>query len=105
LIEHKVVVVHCELPIPVREWDWCAYYEDEEGQLHKYGWGKSRGEAMLALARLKWAKNVKPSEATELEWMGAHNDVRTGNLRRHSVRNRNRISRRRAATDRPREIE
>jgi hypothetical protein len=65
LIEHKVVVVHCELPIPTREWDWCAYYEDEEGQLHKYGWGKTRGEALVALARMNWAKrNVTPGDET-----------------------------------------
>jgi hypothetical protein len=71
LIEHKVVIVHCELPIPTREWDWCAYYEDQEGQLHRYGWGKSRGEALVALARLNWAKNkrgrpalVKPDDDT-----------------------------------------
>lgn len=32
-------------PIPVRDHDWCAYYEGEE-EAGSYGWGSNEAEAI-----------------------------------------------------------
>lgn len=39
-------------PIPVRQFDWCAYLEDDVENASKYGWGRTEAEAILDLEDL-----------------------------------------------------
>ncbi len=36
-------------PIPIRQYDWCAYYEDEGEEAGRYGWGETEADAILDL--------------------------------------------------------
>ena len=48
----KIIVSHVYPPIPNREWDWCAYHDDDVELPWTYGWGKTCEEALADLARL-----------------------------------------------------
>lgn len=41
----KIKTVHCFPPIPVRKFDWCAFYDglEEDGN---YGWGETEVAAI-----------------------------------------------------------
>ena len=39
-----IVLIHCYPPIPVRDFDWCCY-DDEDPEDSPYGYGKARWEA------------------------------------------------------------
>lgn len=43
----KVMTDHVLPPIPVREWDWCAWYDGHE--FGPRGWGRTEEEARAAL--------------------------------------------------------
>jgi hypothetical protein len=45
-----IVVVHVCPPIPLRCFDWCAYYDgyEEDGS---YGWGATKEEAIKDLTQ------------------------------------------------------
>lgn len=36
-------------PVPMRNFDWCAYYEDEGEEAGRYGYGATEAEAILDL--------------------------------------------------------
>jgi hypothetical protein len=36
-------------PIPVRDFDWCAWYADEGEEAGRYGWGSSEVAAIADL--------------------------------------------------------
>lgn len=41
----KIITYHAYPPIPIRNFDWCAWYDGcEEDQ--NYGWGKTESEAI-----------------------------------------------------------
>lgn len=42
----KIVTEHVYPPIPLRQFDWCAHYDDPEGPL---GWGHTEAEAIADL--------------------------------------------------------
>jgi hypothetical protein len=61
----KKMIVHQILPpIPIRDFDWCAFWDGEEEGGH-YGYGKTREEAIEDLKRL----DQERGEAEE-EWKG-----------------------------------
>ena len=41
----KIVTKHVFPPIPIRSFDWCAYYEGEE-ESGDYGWGATEAAAI-----------------------------------------------------------
>lgn len=44
----KIITDHVYPPIPIRTFDWCAFYEgDAESQ--NYGWGKTKEKAIQDL--------------------------------------------------------
>lgn len=43
---HKIKTVHAPPPIPIRDYDWCAYYDGEE-EAGNYGWGKTEMAALM----------------------------------------------------------
>jgi len=47
-----IITVWCHPPIPVRDYDWCAYHEGDEEIAGRYGWGKSEMEALDDMRRL-----------------------------------------------------
>lgn len=44
-MERKIVTSFVYPPIPVRDFDWCAYYDGEEEAGH-YGYGRTEAEAI-----------------------------------------------------------
>ena len=45
----KTIKTYYEFPpIPIRKFDWCAWYDGEEERRH-YGWGKTPAEAIADL--------------------------------------------------------
>ena len=50
----KVVTSHAYPPIPIRTFDWCAYYEGEE-EAGNYGWGATEVEAIADFIE-NWAE-------------------------------------------------
>lgn len=42
----KIVTNNVYPPIPIRSFDWCAHYDDEEGPT---GWGATEAEAIADL--------------------------------------------------------
>jgi hypothetical protein len=44
----KIVTSNVYPPIPIREFDWCAYLDGEE-EAGPYGWGRSEAEAIADL--------------------------------------------------------
>lgn len=47
----NIVVVHVYPPIPLRSFDWCAYYEGDEENGDR-GWGTTKEEAVKSLLEL-----------------------------------------------------
>jgi len=47
----RLITNHIYPPIPVRDFDWCAYRDGEEESGH-CGWGKTQAEAIEDLRRL-----------------------------------------------------
>jgi len=47
-----IITVHCFPPIPVRDYDWCAYHDGDEETAGRYGWGKTEQEALDDMRRL-----------------------------------------------------
>lgn len=47
----KIKTTHVYPPIPIRDFDWCAFFEDEEFNFDDglRGWGKTEKEAIDAL--------------------------------------------------------
>ena len=49
MTEREIKTEYVYPPIPIRDWDWCAYFDgDEEGG--PVGWGKTKDEALADLA-------------------------------------------------------
>ncbi len=44
----KILTSHVYPPIPIRNYDWCAYYDGEE-ESKNYGWGSTEEEAVNQL--------------------------------------------------------
>jgi hypothetical protein len=42
----KIVTRHVYPPIPVRFYDWAAWFDDEGEEAGRYGYGKTEGEAI-----------------------------------------------------------
>ena len=47
----RIITVHEYPPIPIRDFDWCAYHDGEEESGH-YGWGRTERDAIEDLKRL-----------------------------------------------------
>ena len=41
----KIITDYVHPPIPIRDHDWCAYYDGEEED-QNYGWGRTEQEAI-----------------------------------------------------------
>lgn len=44
-MSRKIVTSYVYPPIPVREMDWCAFYDGEE-EAGFYGWGRTEADAV-----------------------------------------------------------
>lgn len=47
-----IITVHTYPPIPIRDYDWCAYHDGDDEIASRYGWGKTEQEALADLRRL-----------------------------------------------------
>jgi hypothetical protein len=45
MVDRPVVTSHVYPPIPVRDFDWCAYFDDVGADCSPYGWGRTEAEA------------------------------------------------------------
>lgn len=45
----KIITSRVYPPIPIRQFDWCAYRENDVEDGSRYGWGATEEEAMLDL--------------------------------------------------------
>jgi hypothetical protein len=54
IAEHDLTIrVTCVCPpIPLRQFDWCAYIDGHEEETARYGWGFTRPEAIADLMQL-----------------------------------------------------
>lgn len=48
----KIVTRNAFPPIPIRDFDWCAYFDGEE-ESNQYGYGRTEAEAVADLKRLE----------------------------------------------------
>ncbi len=48
----KIITSFLCPPIPLRDFDWVAYYEGEE-ELKNHGWGRTESEAIKSLEDLQ----------------------------------------------------
>ena len=48
----KLITVRVYPPIPIREFDWCAYHEDDVEAARLYGWGRTEPEAVADLKQI-----------------------------------------------------
>ena len=48
----KIITSNTFPPIPIRDFDWCAYFDGEEETNH-YGWGRTEAGAVDDLKRLE----------------------------------------------------
>jgi hypothetical protein len=48
-----LITALCYPPIPIRDFDWCAYYEDDVEDSSKYGWGRTEAEAVAELKAIE----------------------------------------------------
>lgn len=48
----KIITTNVFPPIPIRDFDWCAYFDGEEDGGH-YGYGRTEAEAVSDLHRLE----------------------------------------------------
>ena len=46
-LHDEVTTYHVNPPIPIRNWDWCAYFNEQEEGL--VGWGKTEYDAIYDL--------------------------------------------------------
>ena len=49
----KIITSHIFPPIPDRQFDWCAYHENDVEVPWLYGWGATKQEALRDLVRVK----------------------------------------------------
>lgn len=49
--EPKIITTNVYPPIPIRSFDWCAYYDGDE-ERGEYGYGKTEQEAIAELLDL-----------------------------------------------------
>lgn len=62
----KIVTTHVYPPIPIRTFDWCAYFDGEEED-GNYGYGATRAEAIADfVATCVEDDRVSPAEALRL---------------------------------------
>jgi hypothetical protein len=45
----KIIASHIYPPIPIRDYDWCAYFDDLGADCSPYGWGRTQAEARADL--------------------------------------------------------
>lgn len=62
-----IVTVHTRPPIPMRDYDWCAYHDGDEERAHMIGWGKTELEALVDLRRLDRERYEWEHETAQLE--------------------------------------
>lgn len=48
----KIITTHVFPPIPVRSWDWCAYFDGEEERTNGHGWGRTEADAIADLKQV-----------------------------------------------------
>jgi hypothetical protein len=63
----KMIVTQILPPIPIRDFDWCAYWDGEEEGGH-YGYGKTKEEAVEDLKQLdqeKWEADFEDGEMSD----------------------------------------
>ena len=48
----KIITTYIHPPIPIRQFDWCAYRDGEE-ERGGYGWGPTELEALVDLLELE----------------------------------------------------
>ena len=61
----KIVTEHVYPPIPMRQFDWVAHYDDPEGLA---GWGRTEAEAIADL-------KAREVEASDAGWLIRHGKV------------------------------
>lgn len=44
-MERPIVTSHIYPPIPIRDYDWCAYFDDVGADCSPYGYGRTEAEA------------------------------------------------------------
>ena len=42
----RIITSYVYPPIPVRDCDWCAWFDDEGEEAANYGWGRTEDEAI-----------------------------------------------------------
>lgn len=47
----KIITTHVCPPIPIREYDWCAYRDGDDERPELYGWGSTEQAALENLRR------------------------------------------------------
>ena len=47
----KIQTTNVYPPIPIREYDWCAWYDDDGEEAHRYGWSATEELAIEDLKR------------------------------------------------------
>lgn len=50
-MEPKIATSHVYPPIPLRQFDWCAYIDGEE-EAGNYGWGRTEADAIADLKQI-----------------------------------------------------
>jgi hypothetical protein len=45
MVERKVVTSHVYPPIPIRDYDWSAHFDDVGADCSPHGWGRTEAEA------------------------------------------------------------
>lgn len=51
ILRRKIVTAHIYPPIPIRDFDWCAYFDGEE-EAGNYGYGRTETDAINDLMLL-----------------------------------------------------
>lgn len=49
----KLITHHEYPPIPTRQFDWCAYWDGDEENTGRHGWGATEAEAIEDLRRIQ----------------------------------------------------
>jgi hypothetical protein len=52
-VMRKIITENVYPPIPLPDFDWCAYREGDEEIASKHGWGATEAEAIADLKRLE----------------------------------------------------
>ncbi|WJI43732.1 hypothetical protein NL532_24300 [Mesorhizobium sp. C120A] len=45
MMDRPIVTSHIFPPIPIRDYDWCAYFDDVGADCSPHGWGRTEAEA------------------------------------------------------------